>query len=87
MEATTYSDFRKKLRFYLDRATDDFEPITVTRKNNRNAIVISEEEYNNMLENQFVLGNPANLAWLDKSKKQFETGHTECHTLIEPREK
>lgn len=86
MEATSYSDFRKKMRFYLDQATEDFEPVIITRKNNRNAVVISEEEYNNMLENKFVLDNPANLAWINESMKQFQDGEAHSHDLIEPGE-
>jgi len=64
MEATTYSDFRKDLKSYMDKATGDFEPITITRKNRKNAVLISEDEYNNMLENRYVLENPTNREWL-----------------------
>ncbi|MBW1606324.1 type II toxin-antitoxin system Phd/YefM family antitoxin [Lactobacillus sp. Sy-1] len=74
MEATTYSNFRKQLKMYMDKATENFEPIIVTRKDNKNAVLISETEYNNMLENQYVLGNPDNLKWLEKGKKQVESG-------------
>ncbi|KRL45861.1 hypothetical protein FD29_GL001862 [Companilactobacillus mindensis DSM 14500] len=84
MEATTYSDFRKELKKYLDKATDDFEPITITRKGNHNAVLISADTYNNMIENQFVLGNPTNLKWLEESKDQAQKGLLTSHDLIDP---
>jgi len=84
MEATTYSDFRKGLKKYLDKATDDFEPVTITRKGNHNAVLISADVYNNMVENQFVLGNPTNLKRLEESKRQAELGKITQHDLINP---
>lgn len=84
MEATTYSDFRKELKKYLDKATDDFEPITITRKGNHNAVLISADTYNNMIENQFILGNPTNLKWLEESKAQAQKGLLTDHNLIDP---
>jgi prevent-host-death family protein len=68
----------------LDKATDDFEPITITRKGNHNAVLISADTYNNMVENQFVLGNPTNLKWLEESKDQAQKGLLTSHDLIDP---
>ncbi|MFC6274812.1 type II toxin-antitoxin system Phd/YefM family antitoxin [Levilactobacillus tangyuanensis] len=83
MEATTYSDFRKDLKSYMDKATGDFEPITITRKNRKNAVLISEEEYNNMLENRYVLENPTNREWLRQSLSQVNQNKTAQHKLID----
>ncbi|MFC6181318.1 type II toxin-antitoxin system Phd/YefM family antitoxin [Lactiplantibacillus daowaiensis] len=82
MEATTFSDFRKELKTYMDKATDDFEPITITRKNRQNAVLISEAEYNNMVENQYILSNPANLSWLQESLVQAKHGKVSQHDLL-----
>lgn len=84
MESTTFSDFQKELKNYMDRATDDFEPITITRRNRQNAVLISEVEYNNMLENQYILSNPANLSWLQQSLNQAKRGQVVQHELLEP---
>lgn len=61
--------FSERIKKYLDAAADDFEPITITWKGKNNAVLISEEVYNIMLENQFVLGNPTNLNRLEESRK------------------
>jgi len=49
MEIITYSDFRKRLKKYLNKETEDFEPIIITRKESHNALLISEDIYNNMI--------------------------------------
>lgn len=58
----------------MDLVTEDYEAIVVTRKENKNVVIISEETYNNLLENIHVMGNKANYDWLMESKKQLESG-------------
>jgi len=82
MEATTFSDFRKELKSYMDKVTDDFEPVTITRKNHKNAVLISEAKYNNMVENQYIFSNLSNLAWLQQSLGQAKHGKLAQHELV-----
>lgn len=67
----------------MDKVTDDYETIIITRKNTKNIVMISEETYNNMLENMHLLGNQANYNWLMESKRQLEEGNVSTHELIE----
>lgn len=67
----------------MDKVTDDYETMIVTRKNAKNIVMISEETYNNMLENMHLLGNQANYNWLMESKRQLEEGNVSTHELIE----
>ena len=83
MLAVNYSTLRNNMKNYMDRVTDDYETIIVTRKDNRNIVMMSEESYNNIMENLHVLGNRANYNWLMESKRQLESGMTEIHDLIE----
>ena len=83
MIAVNYTQFRDQMKTHMDLATDDYETVIVTRKENKNVVIISEEAYNNLLENIHVMGNKANYDWLMKSKKQLETGHAARHELIE----
>lgn len=57
MIAVNYSELRNKLKDYCDRAIDNLETVLVTRKNDRNVVMISLEEYNNLLENQYIMSN------------------------------
>ena len=44
----------------------------VTRKDNKNVVMLSEEAYNNLMENVHVMGNKANYDWLMESREQLE---------------
>ena len=83
MIAVNYSQFREEMKRHLDLVTEDYETLVVTRKENRNVIVLSEEAYNNLLENIYVTGNKANYDWLMESKKQLEEGRACKRELIE----
>lgn len=83
MLAVNYTNLRDNMKTYMDRVTDDYETMIVTRKDNRNVVMLSEESYNNMMENIYVLGNKANYDWLMESKSQLESGKINTHTLIE----
>ncbi|MBQ6833548.1 MAG: type II toxin-antitoxin system Phd/YefM family antitoxin [Lachnospiraceae bacterium] len=83
MLAVNYSTLRDNMKSYMDRVTDDYETMVVTRKDNRNIVMMSEESYNNIMENLHVLGNKANYNWLMESKHQLESGMTAIHDLIE----
>lgn len=83
MLAVNYTNFRENLKDYMDKATDDYETMIVTRKNNKNVVMISEESYNNLMENVYVMGNKTNYDWLMESKEQLESGKYKKHDLIE----
>ncbi|MCI6621315.1 MAG: type II toxin-antitoxin system Phd/YefM family antitoxin [Candidatus Enterosoma sp.] len=82
MIAVNYSQVRENLKTYMDKATNDFETIIVTRKD-KNVVIISEEAYNNLLENAYLLKDKANYDWLMESKKQLESGKATVHQLID----
>ena len=83
MLAVNYTNLRENMKTYMDKVTDDYETMIVTRKDNRNVVMISEESYNNLMENVYVMGNKANYDWLLESKKQLENGNFKQNKLIE----
>lgn len=83
MLAVNYSTLRENMKTYMDKVTDDYETMIVTRKDNKNVVMISEEVYNNLMENIHVMGNKANYDWLMKSKAQLEKSNYTEHDLIE----
>lgn len=74
MIAVNYTKFRSEMKSHMDKATDDYEPVIITRRGSKNVVLISEEAYNNLLENIHVMGNKTNYDWLMESKKQLEAG-------------
>lgn len=83
MLAVNYTNLRDNMKKYMDKVSDDYETMIVTRKNNKNIVMISEESYNNMMENMHVMGNKENYDWLMESKAQLESGKIITHDLIE----
>ena len=43
--------------------------------------MMSEEAYNNLMENIYIMGNKENYNWLMESKKQLENGNVHLHKL------
>ncbi len=83
MLAVNYTTLRENMKSYMDKVTDDYETMIITRKDNKNVVMLSEEAYNNMMENIYVLGNKANYDWLMKGKAQLENGKCAVHELCE----
>ena len=83
MLAVNYTNLRDNMKTYMDKVTDDYETMIVTRKDNKNVVMLSEETYNNLLENVYVMGNKANYDWLMESKAQLENGNFSVKKLAE----
>ena len=83
MLAVNYTNLRDNMKTYMDRVTDDYETMIVTRKDNKNVVMLSEETYNNLMENVYVMGNKANYDWLMESKSQLEKGKSSVHNFAE----
>lgn len=83
MIATNYSEVRNNLKAYCDKATKDYETIIITRKNNENVVLMSEEEYNNLMENLYIRSNLKYYQRLVESIKEVEKGNVKEYDLIE----
>lgn len=86
MLAVNYTNLRDNMKSYMDQITDDYETMIVTRKNNKNVVMMSEEAYNNLMENVYVMGNKANYDWVMESKAQLEGKKFSFHELSEVEE-
>ncbi|MCM1121486.1 MAG: type II toxin-antitoxin system Phd/YefM family antitoxin [Eubacterium sp.] len=83
MLAVNYTNLRDNMKSYMDKVTNDYETMIVTRKNNKNVVMLSEESYNNLMENIYVMGNKNNYDWLMRGKSQLENGQYTVHDLLE----
>ena len=83
MLAVNYTNLRENMKSYMARVTDDYETLIVTRKDNKNVVMLSEEAYNNLMENAYIMGNKANYDWLMESKSQLEKENVSVKKLIE----
>lgn len=83
MLAVNYTTLRDNMKTYMDKVTEDYETMIITRKNNKNIVMLSEESYNNLMENAYIMGNKANYDWLMESKEQLERGMCSIQNLTE----
>ncbi|MDR1563938.1 MAG: type II toxin-antitoxin system prevent-host-death family antitoxin [Oscillospiraceae bacterium] len=83
MIAVNYSTAREHFKTYCDSAAQDFETVIITRKTGENVVMMSEAEYNNLMENLYVRRSSENYNRLLESVAQLKAGKGEVHELIE----
>ena len=76
MIARNYSDVRNNLKAICDTIIKDSETVIVTRKNDENIVMMSLDEYNNLIENYYIRRSEANYRWIQESREQLEKGKT-----------
>jgi antitoxin YefM len=74
MLAANPSEVRRNLKNFMDKVVDDNEALIITRPGGRDVVMLSKEEYDNIIENIHVLCNQANRERLLLGKKQAESG-------------
>ncbi|MCD8158191.1 MAG: type II toxin-antitoxin system Phd/YefM family antitoxin [Clostridiales bacterium] len=57
-----------------DEVVQNCGPVIITRKNDDNVVLVSQEEYNNLLENVYIRRNKANYTRLTESIKEAKAG-------------
>ena len=83
MITATISDFRKDIKQYLTRVTENFETLIINRGKNSSVVVISLEEYNSLLTTQHEMSSDKNKARLDSAIEKFKEGKSFSKDLIE----
>ena len=76
MVAVNFSALRSNLKTYCDAATRDAETIVVTRRNEENVVLMSLENYNNLMENVFLTSDRRNYAHIIEGIEQLRAGRT-----------
>jgi antitoxin YefM len=70
----SFTDLRKRLAYFMDRALDDRAPILVTRQGSEPVVMLAQSEYDSMVESLYLQSNPANAARLSESIAQLDAG-------------
>jgi antitoxin YefM len=83
MLSTTFTDFRKDLKQYLDRVIENFETIIINRGKDTGVVIMSLKEYNSLLATQHELSSKANERRLDSAIEKFQNGSGTEKQLIE----
>lgn len=80
MLAVNFTTIRNKFKDYCDKATDQNETVIVTRKDEKNVVLMSLEQYNELMR---AARNAEYLNKLDRAIAQLEAGKGVQHDLIE----
>jgi len=74
MKIITYSEARSSLKSVLDAVHDDADVTVISRRDGADAVVMSLDHYESIMETMHLLSTPANAAHLAKSIAQHKAG-------------
>ena len=85
MAHVSYSELRTNLASCMEKVCDDRAPLVVTRQNARSVVIMSEQDYEGLMETVHLLKSPANAARLLRSIKDADRGKLKKRETVEPR--
>ena len=74
MLTTTISDFRKDIKQYLDRVTENSETLIINRGKDSGVVIMSLDEYNSLNDTYQELSSKTNKRRLDSAIEKLRTG-------------
>jgi antitoxin YefM len=83
MKAANFTEFRTKLKHYLDEVENNNETLIIKRGAGHGAVLISLDEFNSILETVHLLSSKANADRLYESIQQMKSGKSFQKDLIE----
>ena len=86
MRIITFSEARKNFKSVLDTVIEDAGATIVTRRDADDAVVMSLNYYNSLMETVHSLKSPANAAHLADSIAQYKAGRTQVRELVDSAE-
>ena len=74
MRVISYSDARSQLKQVIDQVVADSDITVIARRDANNAVLMSLDTYNSMVETMHLLRSPSNARHLAKSIAQYQKG-------------
>jgi len=84
MLTTSISDFRRDIKRYLDKVTENFETLIINRGKDSGVVIMSLEEYNSLNATHYELSSKKNEIRLDSAIEKLKKGDSFVKELIEP---
>ena len=81
MKVITYSEARSSLKSVLDQVNDDADVTVISRRDGADAVVMSLDHYQSIMETMHLLSTPANAAALSRAVKQDQAGQAKRRAL------
>lgn len=83
MKIVSFTEARNGLKAVLDGVVNDVETTVITRRDAEDAVVMSLDHYNSLMETVHLLRSPANAEHLNRSIAQYKAGKTTPRDLID----
>jgi antitoxin YefM len=83
MKIVTFSEARNQLKAILERVVNDADYTVIKRRDADDAVVMSLEYFNSLLETVHLLKSPANAAHLERSISQYKQGRVTQKDLLD----
>lgn len=74
MKVVSFTEARNGLKKVLDTVVNDADMTIITRRDSEDAVVMSLDYYNSLMETVYLLRSPANAIHLNKSIAQYKAG-------------
>ena len=83
MQVVSFTEARNNLKTVLDQVVNDADCTIITRRDAEDAVVMSLDYYNSLMETVHLLKSPANAAHLAKSIEQYRNHQAQERDLID----
>lgn len=83
MKVVSFTEARNSLKAVLDRVINDADTTVITRRDSQDAVVMSLDYYNSLMETVHLLRSPANAEHLNKSIAQYRQGKVTERKLLD----
>ena len=83
MKIVSFTEARNGLKAVLDSVVNDADTAVITRRDSEDAVVMSLDYYNSLMETVHLLRSPANAEHLNRSIAQFKAGEVTQRELID----
>jgi len=81
MRIINFSEARNRFKSVLDQVVEDADCTVISRRDAEDAVVMSLDHYNGLMETVHLLQSPANAEHLARSIEQYRSGDVEEHPL------
>jgi antitoxin YefM len=82
MKVVNFSEARSGLKGVIDRVIADADYTVITRRDAPDAVLMSLDTFNSLLETVHLLKSPANAAHLARSIEQFREGQVQARDFV-----
>ncbi len=83
MRIVSFTEARNGLKAVLDAVVNDADTTVITRRDAEDAVVMSLDYYNSLMETVHLLRSPKNAEHLTRSIEQYRAGKTTARELID----